>query len=417
MKIPQLARYNGTVSTAYNFIYDNITEFPVNPFKLINKFKWGLLTYNQMAKENNCTVEDICECLGTDGYSIYNGTNYTIAYNNNQPSKRINFTLAHEIGHIILNHHKDFNVTEVLKDNFTQEEYKILENEANCFARNILAPAPLSKNIPFLFKQFKLSDIFDISFSAVNTRLSFLKSDLNYLTTTQIFNMQQKYDTYLQCTNCGTNYIDTNSIFCCACGSTKLKKGKGFIMKEYKEKNIKDNGECPICENSNIKIEDNYCKICGFSFKNLCPICGAELDSNARFCNYCGSSSTYFKNGILHSWEVENLNYNLSSLELKKIWQNFNNYLKINGRIVLYTNLLYTNLVIINETTMGIDFVKGITTFGFAVINKKENIDYIADEISKFVGKKIKLKYLSQGAEIKDNEIQEQQVSDDDLPF
>ena len=89
MKIPQLARYNGTVSTAYNFIYDNITEFPVNPFNLISKFKWGLLTYNQMAKENNCTIEDICECLGTDGYSIYNGTNYTIAYNNNQPSKEL----------------------------------------------------------------------------------------------------------------------------------------------------------------------------------------------------------------------------------------------------------------------------------------------------------------------------------------
>lgn len=417
MKIPQLARYNGTVAKAHEFVENNIKEFPIDPLDLIKKFKWGLLTYEQMALKNNCTVEDICECLGTDGYSIYNGTNYTIAYNNNRTHKRINFTLAHEIGHIILNHHKDFNATEVLKDNFSQEEYRILENEANCFARNILAPAPLSQNIPFLFKQFKLSDIFDISFSAASTRLAFLKSDLNYLTATEIFDMQHKYDIYLECPNCNTKFINKNSRYCHICNNSKLRKGKGFIMKKYKEINVKDDGKCPICENSCIQDDDNYCKICGFSFTNECINCNLELDTNARFCNHCGSISTYYKNGILQSWKVENLNYNISSLELNKIWQNFTFFLKSKGKIVLYTNLINTSLVILDETTIGINFTNGVTTFGYTVVNKKENMDYIKDQISMFVGKNVKIKYLNNGEEINGNNIEKLSTSSDELPF
>ncbi len=55
MKVPQLARYNGTVVIAYKFTLENIIEFPVNLFQLIKKFKWGLLTYEEMALKNKWT--------------------------------------------------------------------------------------------------------------------------------------------------------------------------------------------------------------------------------------------------------------------------------------------------------------------------------------------------------------------------
>lgn len=304
MKVPQLARYNGTVAKAYSFTEDNITEFPINPFELIKKFKWGLLTYEEMAEKNNCTIEDVCECLGTDGYSIYNGNNYTITYNNKIKSKgRINFTLAHEIGHIILNHHKDFDVTSILEDNFTKEEYKILENEANCFARNLLAPAPLIQCLSFHEYYLNVSKFFNITLKASNTRKSFLKNDLYYLNEEQITQMQSKYKRYNLCKKCSNYPLSVENKYCSKCGSNKIILGDVFTMKEYKGINIKESHECPLCENYDIQSDDYYCKICGIQLKNECISCHMELDSSARYCTQCGSITSYFQSGILKDWK------------------------------------------------------------------------------------------------------------------
>lgn len=303
MKIPQLARYNGTVAKAYEFVENNIIEFPINPLDLIKKFKWGLLTYEQMAFKNHCTIEDICECLGTDGYSIYNGKNYTIAYNNTIKSHgRINFTLAHEIGHIILNHHKDFNVTTVLKDNFTKKEYKILENEANCFARNILAPAPLVNTLNFWDILFKIPNYFGVTTSASTTRISFLRNDLYYLSDDKIKNFQRKYKRYNQCNNCNAKYLSTNIKYCPFCGNKKILLGDVFTMRKYAEIDIHSLKECPRCENFDLKEDDNYCKICGLNLHNKCISCGKEMDSSARYCTKCGNITTFFNDGILDEW-------------------------------------------------------------------------------------------------------------------
>lgn len=303
MKVPQLARYNGTVEKAYQFVENNIFEFPIKPFELIKQFEWGLITYEEMAIENNCSIEAVCECLGTDGYSIYNGNNFTIAYNNKiKTHERINFTLAHEIGHIILNHHKDFDVTEVLENNFTKAEYKILENEANCFARNILAPAPLVKQMKFFNMLFDMPKYFDISFKATTTRFAFLNNDLNFLNDEQIKNFQNNYKLFNRCLKCNCSKLNIDYKYCPICGGNLI-KGDGFTMKEYKGINIKETGECPVCENNDIKEEYKYCKICGLSLENTCLICGTKLDSSARYCTQCGTKSPYFSSGILLDWK------------------------------------------------------------------------------------------------------------------
>ncbi len=302
MKVPQLARYNNTVALAYKFVDENITQFPINLFNIIEKFKWGLLTYEQLAFKNNCTISDICECLGKDGYSIYNGNNYTIVYNDKANSQgRINFTLAHEIGHIILKHHKDFDVTTILKDNFTKAEYKILENEANCFARNILAPAPLVNNLGVFNMFLKIPILFGITSTATTTRLSFLKNDLYYLTEKQINNFKEKYQRNKQCTNCSTKHLDINTKYCPLCGNKKIILGD-FSMKEYKGINIQELHECPKCENYDLQSEDKYCKICGLKLNNTCTACGMEMDTSARYCTECGNVTTYFQSGILSDW-------------------------------------------------------------------------------------------------------------------
>ncbi len=320
MKIPQLARYNGTIEKAYEFIDTNsINSFPLDLFQLIKKFKWGLLTYEQMAKENDCSVKYICECLGSDGYSIFNGHNYTIAYNNTISNLgRIRFTLAHEIGHIILGHHKDFEVTEILQDNFTKDEYKILENEANCFARNILAPAPLVNQMSLWNKFFSMPSDFGITPLAVRTRLSLLKNDLYYLDDEQINNFRSKYKPFKVCTKCKKTQLNVEINYCPFCGSKKLIIGDGF-MRYKTDFEVDENRKvriCPRCENEEV-LQGDYCKICGLELYNRCTNteedtfgniiggCGLICDSNARYCPKCGHQTTFFYENILQPYTKE----------------------------------------------------------------------------------------------------------------
>lgn len=419
MKIPQLARYNGTVAQAYKFVENNIVIFPINLFELIKKFNWGLITYEEMAKNNNCTIDDICECLGTDGYSIYNGNNYTIAYNNTKKTKgRINFTLAHEIGHIILKHHKDFEVTEVLKNNFTKEEYKILENEASCFARNILSPAPLSLKISSIFRYFKLTDIFNITPSARKTRLSLLKQDLNYLSTEEILNMQKVYDYYLECTNCKNKYINKNSKYCPICGQSKLKKGKGF-MKYTSNIEVDENKKskvCPRCGNEEIS-EGAYCKICGLELFNRCTNyitdnngnivegCAKICDSNARYCDQCGNETSFFKEGLLPSYTKYLLPLND---EIQKKWKEKINNLKTQGKMFLYVALSDTELIELDSSTIIINFKNKIAPLTENIVTKPENLEELAQMINKIFNSSKSIKIYSQYEDIEKT---------DDLPF
>ena len=320
MKVPQLARYNGVVEKAYDFVINNITEFPINLFDLIKKFGWKIITYEDLASKNKCSVKIVEECFGKDAYSIYDykTNNYKIAYNNTISNKgRINFTLAHEIGHIILNHHKDFEGTDTLQNNLTKEEYKILENEANCFARNILAPAPLMKKLSLLEVLGKTSDIFGISFSATTTRLKFLNNDLYYLNESSIDYLKNTYKRFKGCTKCACNNLSIESQYCPCCGKKSLIIGDGFKMKIYKGINIKELGECPRCENGDIIAEDKFCKICGLQLINSCIVCGKTLDISARFCRNCGTKSPYFSAGLLSDWQsatdvetLPNINFN-----------------------------------------------------------------------------------------------------------
>ena len=307
MKIPQLARYNGTVEKAYDFVMANITEFPVDVFALIKKLNWELITYEDLANRTNCSIKDIEDCFGKDSYSVYDcGTcKYKIAYNSrNNTQQRINFSVAHEIGHIILGHLEDFEGISIYNKTLSKDEYKTLENEANCFARNILSPAPLVKNLGIGELYLNLGDIFGLSFRATNVRRSFFKNDLFYLTDDKISKMQSLFLRYRQCRMCKNKIFNDNDRYCSLCGSNKIILGDGFNMKESYGIDRQHLEECPICENYDIRRDDKFCKICGTGLINSCAICGKNLETNARYCPECGQPSSYFSSGILQDWRV-----------------------------------------------------------------------------------------------------------------
>ena len=220
MKIPNSARYNYVNEKVFNFlISENITEFPLNPFEIIKQNKWGIVKYSEIMKEFNCNLDTVIKILKShDAYTQYDGNNYTITYNDliDYPD-RILFTLMHEIGHIYLGHLIDFEETTIYRNNLVRKKYKVLENEANAFSRNSLAPEPLITNLKSK-KIYIIKKIFNISNKAAETRLRFLKEDSkinNQLNISQKICNQFKNFMYKKyCNYCEYFFISKTAKFC-----------------------------------------------------------------------------------------------------------------------------------------------------------------------------------------------------------
>lgn len=330
MKIPDKPRYEYVNKMAYKFFLENgLTTFPIKPVLIIRKNKWALTSYSELAKRYNCSIKKVSTCLKSeDGHTQYDNINYSIAYNDKPKSlKRIPFTLMHEIGHIYLNHLKDFDQTIIYRNELSEKEYKVLEDEANAFARNVLAPAPIvlklkKRNSNTLIK------FFGLSYSAANARLSLLDVDLEInqkcKVNSKISSIFANYMYKKHCKTCGHTFVSSHANFCPVCGSNNLKwRGSTMIYNDGYEldKNSKLK-VCPICGNEMIEVDGKYCGICGTYLVNKCmnthefdeygfldtnkQECGSLAAGNHAFCIHCGSVTTFNHFGLLKSWKERN---------------------------------------------------------------------------------------------------------------
>lgn len=84
--------------------------------------------YSTFCGKHGLDLLDFLRYVSTDGFTLRRGREYIILYNDSarigEPRRR--FTLAHELGHYALGH--------------TREGDEAEEKEADCFARNLLAP-------------------------------------------------------------------------------------------------------------------------------------------------------------------------------------------------------------------------------------------------------------------------------------
>ncbi|MBR3254996.1 MAG: DNA polymerase III subunit gamma/tau [Clostridia bacterium] len=83
------------------------------------------------------------------------------------------------------------------------------------------------------------------------------------------------------------------------------------------------------------------------------------------------------------------------STEASKYWPQIIQDIKTSGKIVLYTNLMNTTAVELNDMTVGIEFPNGLTSFGKTVLEKQENKREIANLVSIACGKEMQIKYIS----------------------
>lgn len=278
-----------------------------------------LIPFSVQMKHRNMTYEEVCKQCGTDDacadYYAKPGK-YIIYYNNIQKTQYINsnryrWSIAHELGHVLLNHHKIYEKTRIYRCCLSDAEYNYLELEADYFAQLILVPHV----VLYAFKiqtAAQLKALCKISNPAANKRFRAYNDWLHNVDHHDSYDriLYYFYYTYIfkkHCTTCGACLIQSKGKYCIICGQKTLQWGDGKMI--YPKYEINENGklkECPNCHNEETYIEGNFCQICGVNLVNKCsnPNCSYtnSLPPNARYCPVCGNTSTFFNSNLLKSW-------------------------------------------------------------------------------------------------------------------
>jgi Zn-dependent peptidase ImmA (M78 family)/RNA polymerase subunit RPABC4/transcription elongation factor Spt4 len=341
---PSKPRYSNTTNKALSFLLEyKLSDLPITTeaiFQIIQDLQCSVRTFSFHANKLSCDVQDICEASGSiDGYSLYdeNTGKYKIAYNDTVfPYERIRFTLMHEIGHIYLNHFKDFEQTRLCRGGLNDNDLDILDKEANYFASKVLAPEVILLRIrcedPNSIRERCAISLKAAEYKATaverygNGSNFFSKLEQKVLALFHNF-IYQKH-----CTKCHYYFVSKNAKYCPICGSDSFKWGNGQSSIYDFEEDVKlmiypgwaltQYGKaiyCPRCQNEEINHDYDICKICGTTIVNKCAgkevedwngnthveCCETISDGNARYCIKCGARTTFYDQNLLLPWEEE----------------------------------------------------------------------------------------------------------------
>lgn len=299
----------------------NVHELPVKIKAIVRSFKnVRLVSYSKHMKNIGINYTDMLKFAGSeDAFTDYyaNHALYIIYYNDVLKwkfvdSNRYRWSIAHELGHILLNHHTECDKTRIFRSCLSDSTYNYLEAEADYFAQLILVPhaALFEFNINC---SAKIGTICKISYPASKKRYSeYLRwkshIDRKDLYDNQIFQFYYNFIYKCRCNNCLAGIVLEKGKYCPICGcKNTLQWGDGEMHYPYLD--IYESGKvkvCPICKNEDTSVKGEYCQICGTDLINKCPNENCEnssfLPTNARFCPICGSKSTFYKDGILVNW-------------------------------------------------------------------------------------------------------------------
>lgn len=308
--------------TLQNYKHSNI---PVKIKAIARSFtNIRLVSYSKHIKKTNISYGDMIKFTGTKDActDYYAKSNFFIIYYNDidrniTTSNRYRWNIAHELGHIMLDHHITHEKTRIFRNELSSIEYDELEEEADYFASLILVPHAAIAG--FHVKTFShIKTLCGISEPAAKRRYyefaewkSHINSQDEY--DNRIFHYYFNFIYKRKCKICGVGVIQRYGKYCRICNSkNKLEWGDGDTMK-YPLLKTYENGklkECPNCGNEETNIEGDFCQICGQKVINRCSNydCTDDvLPSNARYCPLCGSKSIFYNLKYLKDWNYKEL--------------------------------------------------------------------------------------------------------------
>lgn len=345
-KIPTKPDFNFATRRAYEFLLElNITEFPVDPFEIFKEFdaNWNLLSWSELKHSTN--KEDpfyLRRDKAEAKTNIQRGTNdYIIVYDDVLfDLERIRWTLAHEIGHIVLGHLVYFEETALSRGGLNKEQYGVLEVEAHWFAGMLLSPHAIlnlynikdSTFISFLCNLSKTSAnkceiylrTFRSSYPLLEMKLirnvyNFFYANGHLESITEgiyKFNGSYLYDDFFKlcriCRNCNAYIDNKEQLHCHICGDklpdwdfpfaeqpvNGMWRGwpKNLTGKFYPYIETDKNNRvifCPVCKNHSFSDDAKFCLICGNSLFNFCLEENLQLNGECRHCPSCGGVTKF----------------------------------------------------------------------------------------------------------------------------
>lgn len=322
-----------------------ISRFPVDLHAIQRQYKnlFEIRSFGNLMKDKGISREDCCHFFGsTDGAAVCNGFGrYIVFYNEEKIKQRIRFTIAHELGHIFLNHHEEYGKSVLERGGVTPTLYERIEHEADCFARNLLCPAynaeqllishgftrsfnsknrwiktgttQITKNLKSnIGAEALLVRAFDISLAAAKARVDFLAADRKNLSPDQLDaspTLQLKHTAMWYCPSCGLARRPGAS-YCSECGRKSFVFLANRATFHYRDIGINDFSQfisCPVCGNRDFSKDAGFCKICGTPLSNTCTQDVAHINHpEAKYCNVCGKP-TSFKDTTHHIKVKESL--------------------------------------------------------------------------------------------------------------
>lgn len=218
MKIPRYARYDYCYAKSCEFLEEfKIKAFPINVLEIVHQRDWGIVSYSELMRRFHCDRKTVIRILGSsDGYTIWNGADYCIAYNDDPNlGDRTRFTIMHEIGHIYLGHLLDFEATKIYRGSLTKNENRVLENEANAFARNVLSPVSMYLTL----KNKSVTNVartFGITTAAAEARIDFINRDVELVRhlklSEKIMLVYQRFMKKRKCIICDAQFFQNTNI-------------------------------------------------------------------------------------------------------------------------------------------------------------------------------------------------------------
>ncbi len=139
----------------------HVSCIPISGFEIATRMGVRVVPYSAY---NGETLKQML-MESEDGFTGVNYGQYIIYYNDNQATYgRINNTIMHEIGHIVLGH---------------LEESELAEAEARFFAKYALAPPPLIHKRK-LSSPEEIEEIFEISYEAAKYAYDYYQKWLSF---------------------------------------------------------------------------------------------------------------------------------------------------------------------------------------------------------------------------------------------
>lgn len=130
-----------------------INSVPISGFEIANKMGIKVIPYSS----KNEKTKEWCFKESEDGFSVFKNNQWYIFYNDEKGFGRINNTMLHEIGHVVLNH---------------TEDSELAEKEVKFFAKYALVPPVIVHKLKLTTSE-EIVNTFNVSYEAAYYALDY----------------------------------------------------------------------------------------------------------------------------------------------------------------------------------------------------------------------------------------------------